>query len=116
MALEHLNKEIKPVLLTKDANITPKVFERTGKNLKVLHDVVKQFDAGTKFYSSVGCHERSTYESEEEEMCKELKREELFSVILRRTYVHFPEVERFPEHQVDGGGLRRWIQMMKMLN
>ena len=82
-----------------------------------MHDVVKQFDAGTKFYSSVGCHERRTYESKEAEMCKELEGEELFSVILRKSYVHFPEVERFPEYQVDGRGLRKWIhKMMKMLN
>ena len=114
LALEHLNKEVKPVLSTKVANLTPKVFERTGKSLKVLRDVVKSFDAEAKFYSSVGCHERSTYESEVADMCKELKGEDLLSVIPGRSYVHFPEVERFPEYQVDGRDLRKWIFHKKM--
>ena len=113
LALEHLNKEVKPSV-SKKTQITSKVLERAGRSVKVVSNVVNTFDSIIQFYSSVGRHKPTNYDKEIGQMCKELKNENLFSVIPGRHFNHFPSVERFPEHQIDGRSLRQWIVMQKI--
>ena len=114
LAMEFLNKEVKPHLQHKIGNLTSKVFERTGKSIKVCKDVVRRMDQQIELYTSVGSHSENYYLKEVGQMVNDLVKENLFKCIPDRFFPSFPNFVRFPEYDVDGGSLRQWLAEQKL--
>ena len=114
LAMEFLNKEVKPHLQHKITNLTSKVFERAGRSIKVCQDVVDIFDKQIELYTSIGKHEENHYLKEVDQMVKDLISEELFKYVPGRFFTSFPQFERFPEYQLEGAKLRMWLANQKL--
>ena len=80
LAMEFMNKEAKPYLQHAPIWIT-QVFERAGKSLKVSRALRDNIDKMIDFRSSIGRHEKNSYQKEVKEMVSALKEEYLFKII-----------------------------------
>ena len=116
LAMEFLSKEAKPHLQHKIGNLTSKVFDSTGKSIKVCmcKDVLRRIDQQIELYTSEGSHSENYYLKEVGQMVNDLVDENLFKCIPDGFFPLFPKFVRFPEYNVDGGSLRQWLAEQKL--
>ena len=113
LALEFLNKEVKPHLKNV-TRLTDQVVERAGKFAKICREVVHNFDERISFYSAIGRHKENTYDKEVGLMVEDLYHENLFKIEPSRSHNSFKKCKRFDEFSLNPLDLKKWMIEQKV--
>ena len=110
LCVEFYNKTAKEII-KRTSILTDKVFDRTGKYLKMCKSIIANLDKEIGFYSSLGRHNDNEYIDDVATMVAEMANENFFTQIPGR---FFPSFKHFSARTLpDGPKLKMWIKKQK---